>query len=150
MPGGDNGDMDGEAFVVPGGSSARFEPPDLCLGTFVGEVSPEEMTALFGELERLSRGRSHVFTLGDLTRCGPLSAATRKAAAEGGKGMIVRGAAIFGASFAMRMFATLMAKTFDFINATSDKHVPMRFFNTEAEARAWLAERRKIVAQERG
>src|SRR5690606_22061860 len=130
MPGDDNGAMDGEAFVVPGGSSARFEPPDLCFGTFVGEVSPEEMTALFGELKRLSTGRSHVFTLGDLSRCGPLSAATRKAAADGGKGMIVRGSAIFGASFTMRIFATLMAKTFAFINATSDKQVPVRFFDT--------------------
>ncbi len=135
---------------MPGGSFVRFEPPDLCIGTFVGDITPEDMAAMFDDLRRFSRGRPHVLTLADLTRCGTLSAAARKAAADAGKGLPVRGAAVVGASFQMRMFATLMTRALNLFNGASDTYNPLRFFDTEAEARAWLAERRRSVSQERG
>lgn len=140
--------MSGEVLVRPGGSFVRFEPPDLCVGVFVGDVTPEDMTVMFAALKQFSHGKPHVFTLGDLSRCRPLSAATRKAAAEASKDLRVRASAVIGASLPMRMFATLLAKTVHFFNGITDDYTPVRFFATEAEARAWLAERREILAQE--
>lgn len=48
--------------------------------------------------------------------------------------------AFLGASFAMKTVVNFVSRA---IRALTNDHAPLRFFSTEAEARAWLAEERE-------
>jgi hypothetical protein len=60
----------------------------------------------------------------------------------------VRGLAVVGASFPIRAILSLVVKAIHILHKVA--HNEVRFFETESEARAWLAERRAVVLAEGG
>ncbi len=122
---------------MPTPNSARFDPPDLCVLTFVGSVSPEDIRAVFTERARLVTGRPHVYMLIDLSRVTSVSPAARKAIGDRSGGVPVRATSIFGAPLAIRAVATLVSKGVQIVKGARD--TVLSFSATEVEGRAWLA-----------
>jgi hypothetical protein len=121
----------------PGPSFVRFEPPDILIGAFIGEITESEMRRICVEQRRITGDDPRIFVLFDLSRLGHVTPDARHAAAKELKGTVVRAAAYFGASFRFRVLATLVVKGINLMNRTS---TPTSFFETEAEARAWISE----------
>lgn len=121
----------------PGPSFVAFEPPDILIGAFIGEITEREMRRICADQRRITGGDPRIFVLLDLSRLGYVTPEARRAASEELRDTVVRGAAYFGASFKLRVFATLVIKG---INLMKRASIPTRFFETEAEARAWISE----------
>ncbi|MDI1484001.1 STAS/SEC14 domain-containing protein [Polyangium sp. y55x31] len=119
----------------------RWEPPDLSYLAYFGDLDGPTSA----ELSRVSRaftlGKPRVFLLVDMSKMGRITREARTASAEGGKDLALRGTAVVGASPHMRVLAGLVTRAISLLYGGSDN--PTRFFTTEAEARAWIAERRR-------
>lgn len=124
-------------------SYVRLEPPDLCVAVFVGDIDAALMRRMNEELKRAAEGRDHIFLLVDQTRAGSVSAEARKLGVEGAKDLNIRDSAVFGASFHVRTVMTLITRVMKLIRGERAELV--HFFATEAEARAYLAERRRAL-----
>jgi len=124
-----------------------FEPPDVTVWKLVGDVSEGEMRELTSMEKSFVDGRPHLLKLVDLSRIGSVSAGARKAGAEKVHDVPVLAVAIFGAHFAIRVLADLVVRAGSFIRRIDT--VPTRYFATEAEARAWLEERRALIGAEK-
>jgi hypothetical protein len=111
----------------------------------VGDVSEAEMRRLLDELSASAKGREWVLMLADLSKARSASPGARKLGAQK-KEYHVRGVALFGASPRFRIVANLVITASNLLVKNPDN--PFRFFATEAEARAWLDERRRIVNAE--
>ncbi|HVK67193.1 MAG TPA: STAS/SEC14 domain-containing protein [Polyangium sp.] len=120
-----------------------FEPPDTAVWRFVGDISETEMRELTSREKSLIAGRPYLLKLVDLSRTGTVSAGARRAGAEKVHDVPVLGVAVFGAHFAIRVLADLVVRAGSFLRRIDA--VPTRYFATEAEARAWLAERRVLI-----
>jgi hypothetical protein len=123
----------------------RFEPPDLYIIRMNGDVSADDMRMQIDALRAIAqRTGGGVFWLCDVTQMGALSPEARRTAAEASKkGVqdVLRGSAVFGASFATRVMVGLMVRAVRILKP--GKHRPLAFVETEAEARAFLDEQRK-------
>lgn len=124
-----------------------FEEPDTTVWRLIGDISEAEMRALTSLETSLIAGRPHLLKLVDLSRIGSVSAGARKAGAEKVHDVPVLGVAIFGAHFAIRVLADLVVRAGSMLRRIDT--VPTRHFATEAEARAWLAERRALITTEK-
>lgn len=118
----------------------RFEPPDLVFVINDGEISRDQATELIGRVQVFAEGKDRVFLMFDLERSGHIEPAARKIVVDSFGRMRVGGIAMFGASFTHRVIASLMMKaTGIFFSSPLDVH----FFASEADARAWIDERRR-------
>lgn len=124
-------------------SFVRFEPPDLCVTVFVGDIDATEMRWMNEQLRRAVEGRGHVFLLIDQSRSGSVSAEARRLSVEGTKNLNIVEAAVFGASFHIRVIMSLIVRVLKLLRGQNRELI--HFFSTEAEARAYLAERRRIL-----
>jgi hypothetical protein len=121
----------------------RWEPPDICYLAYDGDVDSDAAQRLSDISRVFTVPQRYVLLLIDLSRTGTISAEARKRSAKGGKGVPIRGVAVFGASPLMRVLASLVGRASDLLSGNTDN--PTRFFATEAEARAFLTERRRIL-----
>jgi hypothetical protein len=128
-------------FAYSGPGRLSFEPPDVVHVATVGDVSGEEMSALLREMGRLAAGCGHFFLLNDVSKMGTLTPEGRKRATEEVDALALRGIAVYGAAFSQRVVATLMARLLNMFARASDR--PIAIVETEAQARAWIARRRK-------
>lgn len=128
-----------------GGSIVRREASDICFLRFVGDISPEEMRRLTRDARDLLVSGRCAFLLVDVSRIGQVTAEARAAAsAVGTEKAAMAGVspiAVFGASFQVRVLATLVHKANALIRRSAPR--PICFFGTEAEAHAWLDELRR-------
>lgn len=119
-----------------------LEDPDILFMRLVGPVTAEEGK----EINRLHREfgleREHVFFLVDLKDLEGIHPDVRKEAGEILKELPLRGAAVYQASFKARVLAKLILTAMNLFRPESEK-APIEFFDTEAEARAWIEERRR-------
>ena len=122
-----------------------FEPPDLCVIRPVGDLSVEEVSEIMSRVGAFAAGKQRVLLMFNVERSGDMAPAARKIAMDATSRLPVAGIALFGASFAIRVAATLMAKAARILYPSSAP-VP-RFFASEAEARAWLNGRRAAAAE---
>jgi hypothetical protein len=124
----------------------RWEPPDTSYIAYIGDITGDHQRELIAASWRHRSGDiPHGFVLIDVSRLRRLSAEAREissAHARQGPDATgpVRGTAIFGASFHIRVIANFGTKAYNLLKRQNDN--PVRFFDTEAAARAWLAERR--------
>jgi hypothetical protein len=125
------------------GSFVRFEPPDICFAAFVGDIDASVMLRMNEELWRAAHDKPHVFLLLDHSRTGSVSAEARKLAVAGSKKLRIVGAASFGASFPVRVLVSLAVRAHAFFRKESEQD--LHFFRDEAEARAWIEERRRAL-----
>lgn len=122
----------------------HWEAPDIVNVRYVGALRPEHLNAARDEAASWIRGVPYFFTLLDVTKLGAVSTEARRAMAQNGENAKhMRGIAIVGASFHFRALGNMVAKAIAILHRHADN--PVRFFETEEEARAWLEERRQIV-----
>ncbi len=117
--------------------------PYLVEIVLIGDLSTENVLRIHEEIGTFERDKDHILLLIDISRMGRLSEEARKAAARPGAMKRCRGIAACGASFPQRVMAILVLKAFRILNRNLD--APVVMFDTEAEARAWLSERRSAL-----
>jgi hypothetical protein len=120
--------------------TTRREPPDLFVLTTVGDFEEEHIQGLFSELNELGSNNDTLFVLVNLSRLGHITSAARAAATMRKRTAKIGGAAFVGASFQQRVLVTLVMKANVLLRRESP--IPTAFFDSEAEARAWIEERR--------
>ena len=135
------GDTPNEIYV--GAHLFRWEPPDIGYLCYRGDLDGPAMIALREEGRRFTVGLPQVFTLVQMAQLGKVSMEARRQSAQGGKDVNMRGIAIVGASAPLRLISSLVSRAFDLLNGNTDN--PTRFFETESEARAWIAARRTTL-----
>jgi hypothetical protein len=127
-----------------GGSYVRFEPPDVCFFVLVGYLTDDETRRMSAELSEHARRVGHIFVIADARRATGMSPGARRIRAKSTLETNIVASAIFGASFHIRVIATLILK----VRSIMKKHaIPVAMLETEAEARAWLEEQRNAAAR---
>lgn len=124
----------------------RFEPPDLILATYIGDIDgPHILASEIESVPYLESAPLH-FLLLDVSRLTSFSPEARRLAGHsGGKTKSqLRGIAIVGASFHYRVMGTLVSKAANLLYHRQDN--PVSFFTNETEARDWIMKRRREVA----
>ena len=129
-----------------GETMIRYEPPDICYLEVVGAPDVAEAIKLMDAVRRFSEGKDVFFTLNNVARTSGFPPDARRFVADRMRAMPIRGIAIFGASFHMRVVLTLFSKARGLVFG-DQKRSPMHIFATEAEARAWIAEQRAAAAR---
>jgi SpoIIAA-like len=129
----------------PGASFVAREALDICRWTFVGDISGDEMRRLFVVQKAVMTGAPHLLLLIDLSRVLRVSPEARKVGAANNTEERALGTAIFGASFHVRMLATLVTMAGSVLRKLKSTDSPVRFFETEREALTWLSERRAEI-----
>lgn len=123
-----------------GAHTIYFEPPDVYLTILVGVVSGPEMSERNAAIAQFAEGKLWVLGIADL-RAGTLTPEARRAAST--LTPISRGTAFLCENPRQQMSLSLLATA---RGAILSSHVDdLGFFATEAEARAWIAERRKAL-----
>jgi hypothetical protein len=130
----------------------RWEPPDTSFIAYFGDVTGDHARDLIATSGRYTTGIPYTFALIDVSRLRHFSTEAREiSSANSRKGpdgrAQLRGTAIFGASFHIRVVANFGTLAYNLLKRQTDN--PLRFFDTEAAARSWLAERRMLVMAER-
>lgn len=133
------------AAVYIGKHRFQHEPPDICHEDYVGEVSAQDVSAMFVQVERAAEGQPFVFVLANCSRATMLTAEARKLGAEGMRDprYKMRAIAVYGASYRMRVIIELLARVAAIFARSGGVDNPFRIFETEAQARAWLDVRRR-------
>ncbi len=126
-----------------GAQSTWFEEPDVIGLKMVGVVSAEESRDFHAKQVALSQGRKHVFLLVDMSDFSSVSSAGRKYASEGLHQTPIRGIAVHQAGITARVLGKLVVAGVQLFTKDETKHFPLEFFPTEAEARAWIDQRRR-------
>jgi len=121
-------------------SYVRWDPPDTVFVAIIGDISPAESDRLTGEIRRLTLDKPRAFLLSDVRRVGEVGTETRNRWIDAMKSVDICGTAIFGASFYIRVIATLGHKIGKVLHGRDNN--PYFFCDTEAQARAWIEERR--------
>lgn len=123
-----------------------FEPPDTCFVTYVGDLDADIVTRMNGALAHEARHRKSVDLLVDLSRTGQVPERVRRHAAIGMLVLNPRATAVFGADFHLRVVVSMITKAIRLLHV--DLRGQIKFFDREADARAWLAEvKRKETMQ---
>ena len=126
--------------VQIGQQVTSFEEPDLIYVRLSGTVTDEEVQVINALHLDYSRGRSRIFFLMDLEELEGLPTSVRKAVLETLNQISIGGLSIYKASLTARVLTKLIVTGMRLFG----KHLPLEFSETEAEARAWIEQRRAI------
>ncbi len=128
--------------------TVEFEPPDLCIVRFGEVLTADDGRAILAEEVRLAEEHGGIFVLADCRRIRSITAESRKLSAETSLPATLLGIAHFGVSFHLRVLAKL---AFSLRRVARLPTVDGLFMSAEeADARAWIAERRRELKQNRG
>src|SRR5262245_47145163 len=127
-----------------GKHTVEFESPDLVCVIVEGSLTADDIRMIC-EFSTERRKEPHLFLLSDVTAMLRTSPEARKVASELGQRIPWRGTAIYGASFTVHTVLTLAITA---ANLLAKRDNPLRSFNNEHEARAWLRTRRNEVVAE--
>jgi hypothetical protein len=130
-----------EMMAQEDASYVRWDPPDTIFAALVGDISVDETRRRIAEIRSLLLDKPVVFFLIDFRHGGSISPEARAVAMGVTKDTNVRGTAIFGASLRLRVLITLISKAAKVLYKYDNRN-PLFFCETEAQARAWLEERR--------
>ncbi|HLM75070.1 MAG TPA: hypothetical protein VK459_20310, partial [Polyangiaceae bacterium] len=125
-----------------------FEPPDLCVVRFGETLAYEDGRAVYEEELRLAEEHGAIFVLSDLRGVRSITAEARKIAAELKASPQILGVANFGVSFRIRVLAKLVVTLRRLAGQQIEGFLYMGV--DEADARAWIAERRLERARKGG
>ena len=128
-----------------GRHSITFEPPGILRFVLVDDVSAQEAEAMAAFAREHLAGRPFILALLDVGDLGAIPAETRKAAARLSAEFPYRGIAFCHASFRARVVTKLLGGALRLFAPRLDN--PLRYFDTEAEARIWLAERVRELSE---
>jgi hypothetical protein len=137
--------------VMDGGTSlgrnrVAFEPPDTVFEVLYGDISGEDMSQVLEASKQWVETDTDIYFLVDLSNAGTISPEARNVIRTGRARPNIRGAALFGASFQMRVVSTFVTRALFLLDKISYE---INYLDTEAQARAWLATLRKKHAREK-
>jgi len=119
-----------------------FEEPDVFFMRFDGPVSAEEGSIVNHWHLEVSRGRDQVFFLIDLAHLEGIGPEVRKEASLVMRELPLRGIAGYRAPLKARVMAKLIVTAMNIFKAGANR-APLVFLDTEEQARAWIASRRR-------
>lgn len=128
-----------------GRHSIAFEPPAVVHFVLMGDVSAQEAELMAAFVQEHSGGLPFILALLDVSDLGGIPAETRKEAARLSAQFPYRGLAFCRASFRARVITTLLGSALRLFARGADN--PFRYFETEAEARSWLAKRARELGE---
>ena len=116
---------------------------DIVFSVWDGPSTLAEVQALHAIYERVIAERGRVYCLVDMTNSQRPPPEARQWATEWGRRFHIDAIAGFGASFPLRVASKLLLRAIRFFKGSE---FTMEFFETEAEARAFLATERARLA----
>lgn len=122
----------------------RFESPYLCVLRLIGDLDGPAAHGLFAAIRTFAENQRAVLLLVDTAEIGAVDPVARKVGLEESRRVPLRGIALYNVSFGFRVVATLVHNAAVLLHGERDN--PVRFFADEDEARAWIAERRAVIA----
>lgn len=128
--------------LVFGKHITYFEEPDIIFMKLVGDVTDAEGLELLRRQRGFAEGRKLLFFLMDDREMAGISPDARKAVAEMLKEIPLYGMANFQAPMKARVVAKLVITAINLFRKDA-KSNPVEFFNSEEEAREWIAQRRE-------
>ena len=128
-----------------GNHIVRFEEDDFMFLYLEGAVDAREMAAISDEHNQRLLARGRLFTLCVAGKGVRLSPEARHEVRNRPKNLPPYWLACVGAPFAARVVVDMLMRAVKLFTGTTATH---RFFDGEAEARAWLCEMRRIHATE--
>jgi hypothetical protein len=131
-----------------GRHTTYFEEPDILYLQLVGPVSEAEGLEINRRHREFGRDKKQLFFLVDLKDLESIHPDVRRDTGSVVKELALRGAALYNASLKAKVFAKLILTAANLFRREEDR-MPIVFFDTEAEARAWLTERREELARGR-
>jgi hypothetical protein len=131
----------GGAWRSIGAHQVRLEAPNLFFLRDQGDMSTADVAQIMDEMRRCASVSGPLLVLNDISALRDVSLEARKVVAQNDVLKVVRAMAVFGGSFAQRIVATLALMAAR-LRLRRKGIPPIRFFATEAEARAWLEENR--------
>ena len=125
-----------------GGHQFRFLPPDIFLIRWRGPGTTNDFEQLFTYVDRLVPSKA-IFVVADVSDLGTIDRAVRKMVSTDPRMQCVRGLALLGASFHIRVLLGMMSKAMNFFHS----HPRAKVFTSESEgeALAWIAKERAHV-----
>ncbi len=128
-----------------GRHTTYFEAPDILFMRLVGPVSEAEAK----ELDRLhllwAAPHQRVFFLLDLSGLDSIDPEGRKDAGRTVRELPLAGVAVYGAPMKAKVLAKLVFTAMNLFKANAADRFPIEFLKTEAEARAWIEQRRSTL-----
>lgn len=121
-----------------------FEEPDIIYMKLVGVLAEADGLEVNRRQREFARGKDHIFFLIDLSELEGIHPSVRRAATETLKEVPLRGIAICQAPLKARVIAKLITTALNLFKSDAAKN-PIEFIDTEEEARAWIASRRREV-----
>jgi hypothetical protein len=120
----------------------RFEPPDLVWLHVSGDVSGDDIHAIFQSIERITRDHGKIYAIADVRRMGTLSREARKVTSTPQYTIPMTAVLIIGATFTQRTVLGLLDKAYRLLSRDPSAP-PMVFVDSSEEAERWIATRRK-------
>ena len=119
-----------------------FEEPDIIFMKLTGDVTDAEGLELLRRQRSFAEGRKMLFFLMDDREMAGISPDARKAVAEMLKEIPLYGMANYQAPMKARVVAKLVITAINLFRKDASTN-PVVFFDSEEEARAWIAQRRE-------
>ncbi|TKC95246.1 hypothetical protein [Polyangium fumosum] len=133
----------------PTESHVHTEEPDLVFFHFRGHVGADVARRLYDTQLRFSEGKPHLFLILDVQTFEEMPVEARRVVIEGPRdrapAVPVLGCAFIGASFYARVLGTMIFRAARILRGANA--FPLRFCETEAEARAFIDELRRDHAR---
>lgn len=126
-----------------GKQTTVFEPPDIFFLKIRGHVNWEEGSEINRSHREWGKNLERVFLLIDLSELDRIDPEVRKDATATMATIPLRGMVGFAAPIKAKVIAKLIFTALNLFSNKADK-VPLHFTDTEAEARAWIEERRRL------
>ncbi len=121
-----------------------FEEPDIIYLKLVGALGEADGLEINRRHRELAAGREHIFFLIDLSELERIHPNVRRAATVTLKEVPLRGMAICQAPLKARTIAKLITTALNLFKSDAAKN-PIKFTDTEEEARTWIAARRREI-----
>jgi hypothetical protein len=133
----------------PGGRIGRhatyFEHPDVIFMRLAGPVSEAEATEINVFHRAWGEQYPRVFYLLDLSELESIDPEGRKDASRTVRELPLAGVAIYGAPMKARVLAKLVFTAMNLFKSNAADRFPIEFVKSEAEAREWIAGRRRAL-----
>jgi hypothetical protein len=119
-----------------------FDEPDTIFMRLDGDVSAEEGSILNRMHAEMGKDQERLFLLIDMAKLGGMDPEVRKESGLMMKTLPLRGIAVFHASLKAKVFAKLIVSAMNIFKSAAER-APLEVFDSEQEARAWIARRRE-------
>jgi hypothetical protein len=136
--------MSSKEIMHVGPHTTWIEPPDTMASHWRGEISPEHVLAMYDELEKLAAMSPNVFILNIVRDATAPNFEARRVLTRDPRAGCIRGVAVVGASFHLRIMATMLMNAAGLVGRAP--RMQSTFVATEDEGRKWIATKRLELA----